>query len=180
MRTFLRRALATEDQESSPNPSEQAAIVMKGPLADVYSQALDVAYAKEQPPEAPSEAVTAVAAALESQQMDAEILQEIKEMANSKHEPQAQPPVVVYGVGHDAVTDEVVVQVVQELAAATEDDSADHNFVFIVDSTVPTTHGTGSAAPVEVYADLPAALESIVTAAGGKVYHSFAEYIKAR
>lgn len=171
----LRQAL--EDSESSPNPEEQAQIIMKGPLADIYTQALDVALAKEADPAAGSDvpAVTEVVTALETQQMDATLMNGLAKLLNAQGAdgaPETSTKEVVYSVGAASVSEDDVVEVAKDLVAT---DGGD--FVLIVDGTAPSVNGeAGGAAPVE----RGAALECMVNSFGGKVYHSFGEWLKSK
>lgn len=170
MMKLLRRAL--EDANSSDD-NEQT-IVMKGPLADVYTKALDVAYAKDNP-DAQQPEPEAVAA-MESQQMDVAIMQKLQAALAAGSAPPTDNFQTVYGVSRDELNDDVVVDVTSELAEQPENSE----FVLVVDATTPGANGEGASAPVERLEEISAALECMVMAHGGKVYSSLKDYAASR
>lgn len=187
---LLRQALAVESAQSQPAaaPADSAQIQMKGPLADIYSQALAVAYAKDQgkqedlaaAAEAPDhKAVTAV---LESQQMDVTLMQELAKLVDPSN-GQANPAAadVVYAVSDQGVSEDDVVEVARGLVQAPPGERGQGDFILIVDGTVPGPNGESAGSePQEKMQQLGAALESMVQAFGKRVYHSLGEYLSAR
>lgn len=168
MARLLRKAL--ENSDSSPDPATQASIIMKGPLADVYSKALQVAFDKENPAIPEDDTVKAV---LESQQIDVAIMEKMAKLMGANEPPPTDNFQTVYGVSKDGITDEVIVDVTNELvsqATATGNRDRSDDFVLIVDATLPG----GEVA--EKFEPLATALETMVQAHGGKVYHSLSEY----
>lgn len=173
MAHLLRKAL--ENSDSSPDPEQQASIIMKGPLAEVYSKALQAAYDKDNPVIPLEDDVKAV---MESQQIDVAIMEKIAKMVTAQKDIAPTDNFqTVYGVSKDGVTDEVVVDVTNELvnqATQTGNSSRDDDFVLIIDGTLPG----GEVA--EKYEMLGTALEAVACAYGKRVFHSFEEYANWR
>jgi hypothetical protein len=193
MGNLLRQALASEDYEASPNPAEQASIIMKGPLAEVYTKALAIAYSKDQPLEQeekkeaqdvlpePDEQVNAVVEslpAMESLQMDSVLMKNMAKLVNPANgDAQAPPASMVYTVSKRGVDEPTVIEVANELSAVPDDRRGD--YILIIDATTPSANGQQSSAPEERMARLGATLESLVESFGGRVYHSLGEYLQA-
>lgn len=186
---LLRHALEAE-QVASTEPAEgkQAEIQMKGPLADVYAQALNVAYAKapddESPLQVPVETpnASAVQTVLESQQMDVTMLQELSKLVNPSNGAGVDvPKEVVYAVSDQGVSEDDVIEVARDLVATPPGERGEGDFILIVDGTMPGPNGeTAGSEPQERMRQLGVGLEALVTSFGGKVYHSFGEYLQAR
>jgi hypothetical protein len=173
---LLRRAL--EDNESSGQDGAEQTIVMKGPLAEVYTNALNVAYAKDNP-NAETQPTEEQVAAMESQQMDVEVMQKLYAAVADNNAPPTNNFQTVYGVSRDEVSEDVVVDVTKELAQlSAQQDEAE--FILIVDATQPSTNGEQHSNPVERVEQLGAALETIVEAHGGRVFHSLKDYAASR
>lgn len=165
----LRLALEEENQQ------EDKTIVMKGPLAEVYTKALDVAYAKPDTVtnEVALESMTTLGfkVSLETQQMDMNTVHKLVEML-SPDEEEGSDEMTVYGVGKDDITPEIVVEIGQELADAKKDNNT-NDFILVVDGA-----STPDGSTEQRYIDLPAALESMVTNFGGRVFHNLADFAK--
>lgn len=191
MRNLLGRMLAQEDYEASPNPSEEASIVMRGPLADAYTKALNLVYANdasagtsepgEATPNAPTETpVPEIDAAkqtlgLESLESDALIMRSM--MARMAFEPpeKEKPRQTVYAVTQKDVTPQIVKEVVTELA-----DSSDRQdeFILIIDGTQAGPNSQNVSEPTDTVKTLCASLEQLVVTMGGQSYHNFGEYAR--
>lgn len=179
-----------EDETSSSVPNEEAGVIMNGPLADVYAQALDIALAKDgATAEGASQQVQAVLESfkvvnqpglgLETAQMDSALMQSMANIVSTAgaDSAEASNATAVYAVAPGQVDEETVVQVTQ---AAADAYTKEGEFVLIVDATQPGGNSEGAGVPVERIEQLGAALEGLVTAMGGKVYHSLKEFAQAR
>lgn len=168
--SLLRRAM--ENSDVSPNPDEQAAIIMNGPLADVYSKALQVVYDNENPLIKADEDTAPLVATLESQQIDATIMQSLAKLLNPTDATPTDNYQTVFGVSKDDVNQETLVDVSQALVQqAVDNGGADNNhFILIVDDTGSREESTS---------ELQSALEAMVERCNGKVYHSLSEYVKS-
>lgn len=162
MSSLLRRAM-----ESEAAQVEEKTIEMKGPLAAVYTEALNQAYAKSDNPDADTPA-------LESQAIDAMIAQSLARYTSPDEQEAAA--VTVYGVAEADVSEQTVVDVAQELTSKDEGGE----FFLIIDATNPSSNGDNSSAPTEEFVRLDAALECMVQSFGGKVYRSLADFAKGR
>jgi DNA-directed RNA polymerase subunit F len=222
--TRSRHHLAME--EFDPNvttpASEDTTVVMKGPLADVYSEALLKTLDKNAPPEAPAadgaaapaegEAAAApvdgeepkaevdtsnlkpaegeteetVEAAivsevgnivLESQAIDAAVA---SSLANSIADEAPQDNAgyeTLYAIDETQVTPETVKDVTEILAEAEHPE----NVTVLIDDVVPDqVLDSESPTVVSNSPELAIAMESMVVALGGKVVHSFKDYVTAR
>ena len=176
MKRLLRRAL--EDASSSSQDDTEQTIVMKGSLSEVYTKALDVAYAKEDPAaEQPSDEDVAV---MESQQMDVAVMKSLAAAMADTDAPPTSNFQTVFGVSRDDVTDEVLVEITQELAQHSAAAVPNSEFVLIIDGTTPGPNGATSSAPVENIVQLETALEAMVVAHKGKVFRSLKDYAASR
>jgi hypothetical protein len=172
MMKMLRRAL--EDANASDQTGAEQTIVMKGPLAEVYGRALDVAYAKNDPNA--DEPAPEDIAAMESQQMD---VAELQKLASSIAAADAAPTnnfQTVYGVARDDLNEDVIVDVTTQLA----DQPDQSEFVLVIDATNPGANGDASSAPQERLEELSSALECMVMAHKGKVFTSLKSYAASR
>lgn len=191
MSNLLRMALATEDYEASPNPNEEAAIVMKGPLSDAYTKALNLVYANDAPnpgapapgeatPNAPETPVPEVDEAkstlgLESLVNDSLVLRGMMaRMAFEPHE-QEKPKQTVYAVRQCDVTPQVVKEVINDLADRRDRDG---DYILIIDATQPGPNSPNVSAPTDRAKMLSASLENMVVTMGGVHYQSFGQYAK--
>jgi len=152
---LLARALEAIE---APVPEEQT-VVMMGPLSAIYAKALDIAYAKQDP-------------AMESQQMDVAIMQKLAAAMSPNSAPTSNFQ-TVYGVSRNALTQDVVIDITQELA------KNNGEFYLIIDATQPGANGTMSAAPQETFKMIQA-LESLVASHGGKVFSNLQDFANSR
>jgi hypothetical protein len=158
---MLRRAL--EDIVPEVTTEDGETILMKGPLSEIFTQALDVAYAKENPDEN---------ASLESQQMDVAIMSKLSNAISNSPSPTTNLQ-TVYGVSKDAISEDTVVDVTTELANAPDES----DFVLIIDAV---GNGRNSTEPTERMIDLAEAMECLVECHGGKVFTSLKDYVNSR
>lgn len=173
---MLRRALATEDIEAEANTETGGTVLMKGPLSEVFTKALDIAYANDKVENGEDVALESLSKnerlvrriKMESQQMDVAIMQKLSNALNGNDTQNVQ---TVYGVSKDDVTDETIVDVTTELANVTEEG----DFILVIDAV---GNGEGST-PTEKVVELTNALECMVTAHGFNVFHSFSDYVRS-
>jgi hypothetical protein len=158
----MRQAL--EDSDSSPDIDQEASIILKGPLSQVYSDALQKAYSNDRPEEN--------ATSTESQQIDATIMSKLADMLAPQQAQATDGYQTVYGVSKDQVDDEVVVDVTKELTQAPQS-SDGRGFVLVIDGTQPGANGQYEG---DDQVRVVSALESLVVSMGGKVFHSLKDY----
>ena len=161
---LLRRAL---EEISGQTNDEDKGIVIKGPLSDEFTDALNKEYAKE-----PEE----TGAAMESAAIDTMMMQQLAKSMNIQNNSPTDSFQTVYGVSKDEVTQDTIVEVASELSA--QQDTRD--FILIIDGTTPGDNGDSNSAPIERLEILNSALECLVIAHGGKVYSSLTQYAKTR
>jgi hypothetical protein len=190
--------------DPAPQAATEPTVELKGPLADVYARALDIAYAKEDPN---ADAVDNAADAGKAQSpADAATIQDPAEstVAESNNTGTTQPAfessandtltaqalaatlvvpeqvqnttLTVYGVNRNDVDEEQVVDLTKELV----NQDSPEDFVLIMDATQPGPNGDGSSAPVEKMEMLSASMECIVEVFGGRVFHSLEDFKQAQ
>jgi hypothetical protein len=188
--TMLRRALENSDASTDDNNVSDASkmIVMKGPLAEIYKNALDVLYAKdpatgerihddEGKPVLTEPSKECQTISIETEAIDVMLARQLARSMSAQNVKPTDSFQTVYGVSKDAVTDETMVEVTNELAAQPETSS---DFVLIVDGTQPSSIGDNTSVPQEKMVQMQNALECVVEAYRGKVYHSLKEFAEAR
>lgn len=171
-----------EQQAGEPTETKEASeakgptIVMKGPLAEIYRKALDVALAKKDSTTAEATVGQEEGIATESQANDAIMaahaarqLQDEDEDEDGDQPLPAPAVMTVYGVSSQDITDEVVVDVTAQLAKR----SQDREFLLYIDATEPSVNSPVVSAPQERMRVLESALESMVLASGGYAYRDF-------
>jgi hypothetical protein len=179
-KSMFRMALEGETVEMTSRPNEPT-IVMSGPLSEIFTKALDVAYAKADP-------VSGTAGiAQESQAQDVTVMQKIVESINNNSQqatqavdepgvdPRTGADLQVYGVAKADITSDDVVDVADALMNEDED-ARPKEFIVVVDSTIPGANGPGSAQSEEVEY-LTEAMESLTKRLGGKFYRSFEAFV---
>lgn len=167
--SLLQRMLnpAFEDAEGAGNIADQANIILKGPLSEIYTKALYELYPKDgAEPSAPS---APVAAALESQAIDQALLERLSKIVAPADTVAVAGTQTVYGVAATDVTEQTVVDVTNDLAATPEGS----DYVFIMDGTKPEQ-------PSEQFVKIEVALECMVEANGGKFFRSFKDFMATR
>lgn len=183
--------LALEDDESHKRDQQ---IVFNGPLADVFTKALQQAYpqgqvAEPEPgatepaaaaPAAPEGGEQALAVVLESQQMaHAAVTTLAKMLANPQMSGQAQTT-NVFGVSRNDLSAGVVVDVAKHVSGAQDAPKPGQgDWVVIVDATMPGSSGQGSGEPEEKMIEINTAIESFVKAAGGKFFTSLKSFAES-
>jgi hypothetical protein len=183
-KSMFRMALEGETVEMTSRPNEPT-IVMSGPLSEIFTKALDVAYAKADP-------VSGTAGiGMESQAQDVTVMQKIVESINNNQQQATQEvdmvdgevgapeaagaDLQIYGVAKADITDADVVDVADALMNE-DTDSRPKDFVVVVDATLPGANGEGSA-PQEHVEYLSEAMEALTKRLGGRFYHSFEEFV---
>jgi len=188
MRSLLQIALESTKVILNGQPTEdvtavdqdQRVVVMKGPLSQQYTDALNAVYAKEPNTNADGQQENV---GIESQQIDATLARRLSNTTNAL-KTEVVPPTstfqTVYGVGRDELTENTIVDITKDLAdGADRGDDAYSDYIVIIDATAPGANGSGATAPetrVKSIGELEAAIECLVAAHGGKVYHSLEEY----
>lgn len=161
---LLRQALETVEASEPVD----ATVVMRGPLSEVYAQALNIAYAKN-PPVAEEQAV------MESAAIDVTLAKKLPRMVINGDFPQPPKPVhTLYAISKDSVNENTLIEVSQELVA--NPPNGERDFICIVDGSVSNTSGDKAGLPETRVAQLTSAMESLVTAYGGKVFTSLHAY----
>lgn len=166
MSRVFARALESHDPANDTGTEKKDTIVMKGPLSEVYTQALNAVYAK---PEGSPDGV-----AVESQANDALMMQALaSDFNNPPSEEESAGTTTVYGVSGSAPTNDDLIDISKEF-------EGDNKLVLIVDGVQPGPNSGDDSIPVERAELLGEALESFVKANGGQVFHSLEEYALSR
>jgi hypothetical protein len=157
---------------------EKDLIILKGPLAEQFSQALAKLYSKTpevKTEEAQAEAMEGVA--IESQANDALTLQEFADTTQVLGEDEATDnATTVYGVDAADVKPEDVVEVSQDLA---DWNAEDEDFVVVMNADEPSVNGEGGNAEPQV-SEYAKALEAMCLRAGVPVYPSLESFAEKR
>jgi len=186
-KSLLQRALENDVLETPPADPSEKTVVMKGPLSEVYAQALNIAYANKPAPsnegttgETAPPAVDTVApvVATESEAIDAALMEKLAQSMNTSDEPPTDNFQTVYGVAKDAVDEDTIIQVTTDLATVAKD-SNQNDYAIIIDGSVPGNNGdTGGETQRAI--QLTSALESIAAANNIPVYRSLKEFAHSR
>lgn len=208
--------LATEEITPTAAATEDTTVVVQGPLADVYSDALLKTYDKEDGgagelqagdpaanPEpaaetgeevkvdvsnlTPKEGETAetVEAAvvseignivLESQAIDAAVAQSLAQALSDGAPEDGSEFETLYAVDQSMVQQ----QDVKDVTAILAETDKPENVTVLIDDVVPEAVVIDGTPEVVASQELAVALESMVIAMGGRVVHSFPEYLKSR
>jgi uncharacterized Ntn-hydrolase superfamily protein len=200
--SLLRLRLAVEaydaPQDTIPNDGVNQTIVMKGPLSDIYTKALNIAYAKKdkltgevEPVEETNivqdtkvggamppannilqdpVAIENLVSALESQAIDAALMEKLSRTLNdaSDDAPPTDSFQTVYGVSRDDLNEEDLVSIAKDVSTQPESTS---EYIVVIDRT-----GCSSDDPEQVM-KLSSAIESLIDAFGGKVFSSLEDYV---
>ena len=189
--SLFKRAL----EDNSEAEQTDKTILMKGPLAEIYTNALDIAYAKNpetgervvdeagkpvmaEPPE-PTATQDAGNIAQETEAIDVMMAQQLARAMAAQDAKPTDSFQTVYGVSKDNVDDDVVVDVTKEIVNQPENSE----FILIMDGTQPSANGSNASVPqerMERMDMLTSALEAIVEVHGGKVYKSLKEFTLSR
>lgn len=173
--SIIKAAFALEDDAVTISP--ETTIELKGPLAEVYSDALDAAYQKSENEnvslnlEAPVTAVLeSMKVSLETAAIDTTTLGTVAAAINNA--ANTEDTTTVYAVKAEDVDNQTVVDVTKEIVTASE--SPDSNLAVVIDGT----SGDADTLQENIQAvELAGALESIAVAHGVKVYHSLGEFL---
>ncbi|WP_144106686.1 hypothetical protein [Paraburkholderia sp. BCC1886] len=179
MPSLLKVALEGDSAEpfasTSSDATDKDMVELKGPLADVFTQVLAKEYARADPAAAPA----TEGVATESQANDALAVSELMDniqLANDTT-PAGDGALTVYGVAAADVKPEHIVEVSQDLANRDADDMED--FILVMDATQPSVNSPESSNAEPRFEKLGEALESLVDAYGGHVFHSLEGFAKA-
>lgn len=160
------RALEAYDNQSTGGENDKEMIVMKGPLSEMYTQALNKVYAKT---EGSPEGV-----AVESQANDALMMQQLaQDLNNPPGDEENASTTTVYGVSKDSPSNDDFINISKEF-------EGDDKLVLIIDGVQPGPNSPDDSIPAERAEMLSGALESFVLANGGQVFHSLEEYAASR
>lgn len=191
-RLTLRAALENSINGQSAN---NLTVMMKGPLADTYTQALDLAYSKIDPATGQpigmlvagnenlnstaivDTPVTPVPAspALESEQQEEQLLMDLKtNLAPATGMGEGETFLTIYGVDKDDIQPEHIIEIT-ELAA---NPRIGDKLLVVADATQPSADGRASKGSDKIV-NLSKALEAITEAYGVKVYPSLVAAAKA-
>jgi hypothetical protein len=168
MTHVMRRALEAYDEKNGGNgEADDEFIVMKGPLSQIYTDALNKVYANQAP-------LTGQIAA-ESAANDEMMMQAMaSDFVNQQDSDQAGGPTTVYGVDSRGVTEDDVTTLTQTLAGISD------KIVLIMDSTVSGPNSPIDSPPPEQVQVLSNAMETMVLAHKGRVFRSLQEYAASR
>jgi hypothetical protein len=170
----LKRTVKRALEEIDDAADAEKTIVMKGPLAEIYTKALNIVYAKPDP--------VTNEVKMESQEQDqATEFAAMKQMASMLQtdtvvSDNEVATVSVYGVAKDDVSDQDVVAVTQELANPAQGAG---RFVLVIDSTQNSPSDTDMNEQEHIVS-LESTLTNMVLAHGGRVYTSLEEYARKR
>lgn len=200
--------LATEsDNPEIQEGNDELAVVMKGPLADVYTDALDKAYAKVGgDPSVSSEPSSETGQNVESGQLqlqpgqtdepvEAGVIPEVTKVvlesmamdqaamqvlhgAMADEEPKDEEYMTLFAVDQTDIGPQEVIDVTNIL----NDTDKPENVTVLIDSVVPpNVDGTEASAEEKAeMQNMSVGLEHLVIGMGGKVVHSFKDFIAAR
>lgn len=150
MRNVMRIAL--EGMEREPE-----AIVMKGPLGQAMTNALNVAYAKVDPVTGKA---TVDGAAMESQAQDVTVMSKLINAVNTTDDEDVKNGVEIYAVSENDIEPDTVVDVINEQEASNAGE-----FVVIADAAAPQNEdGTGETPDdiVDIAGEEVVAIESLL------------------
>lgn len=160
---LLRRAFEAHIEEKD----DKKTISISGPLSEVYTKALQVAYCKTDP--ILNEPMVAdlkdPKPAMETAAQDAQLLGKfIETITGASVNQSGGQTASIYAVSRQGLDETEYVKVAE---AATK---AEDNFILVVDATQPSPVTPVSSAPVEKVVNLETALENLVSALGGRFF----------
>lgn len=168
MNRVFRQALEAYDGSATGGEDDgKDFIVMKGPLSELYTEALNKVYAKP-------DAITGVAT--ESQANDAMMMQALASDINNQSGEEndgSGGQTTVYGVSATDLDNEDFTDITKEF-------EGEDKLVVIIDGVQPGPNSPEDSIPAERAELMSAALESYVKANGGVVYRSLQEFANAR
>jgi len=159
---------------------QEKSFVFKGPLAEVMTQALQVAYAKKDPVEDALADNDSQVPALESAAQDQQLLEQMLERIVPDDAQDASNVTIVYGFPNNSVTSGDVTDITESFQAAkdeSEDGSIADDFAIVIDGTEFSEDGKSSVNTTKTV-DLTAALEAIAISFGVPVYRSLADVMR--
>lgn len=167
MSRIFARAVGLESYDGAPTDDDKKdTIVMKGPLSEVFTEALNKVYAK---PEGGIDG-----ASMESQANDALMMQALaSDFNNPPQGDDSGGQTTVYGVSAASIDNDDFVDISKEF-------EGDDKLVLIVDGVKPGPNSPDDSIPAERAELLTGALESFVKANGGQVFRSLNEYAASR
>lgn len=190
----LASRIATEDGEvgaiiPAVDATDQPTVTMVGPLSEVYAKALMQVLSKDNPqmPAVPG-GEEAVSIVMESQAMDVVLLGKLAQSLAGANVDDPLTSSKIYSVHHGELTDQTIVDVTSELTNYPQDavepatgqaERQQGDFVLIIDGMDQSGDGTPGGEPAEKLHQLGTALECLVTAHGGKVYHSLKAFAES-
>lgn len=177
-RRLLKYALEGIDEQQSN--LDNKTVVMKGPLAEVMTKALNITYAKDDPATGQSqvdEATGEVKPALESQQQEVSLIQQLINSATASEAPM-EHGVQVYGISRDDFNQQHLDEITLDLANDVNEE-ASPDYVVIVDGTRPSTNSEVAGVPEETLVKLESRAEAITKALGGRFYRSLEEFVES-
>lgn len=173
-------------QNEAPIPIEGSRIdeyeqkrtfVFKGPLSEAMTQALQVAYNKEDPIESEPSDNESENVAMESAAQDQQLLQQLLDRVAPEDAQDADNVTVVYGFPNNSVTSGDVTEITEMFqASADAGENVGDEFAIVIDGTDIKDGELVNDEPKVV--NLSAALESIANSYGVKVYRSLADVMR--
>lgn len=166
--------------KSAINQDGSKLIVMKGPLSEVFTKALNVVFAKPN-------VVTGEYVAMESQAIDTVLLKRAEQAVHRRDEnnvvrvghngaqvenaSQTDDDYTIYGVNKLGTTPEDIIAVKGEMSKLNPDERS--RFALVVNYCVPSHYSPNASAQAESYMlNLETALENMVESMGGKTFRS--------
>lgn len=187
MTSFLKLALEGElgtldtggGQPEAHEQGEKDLMILKGPLAEQFSQALAQMYDKNKSVEQQEEATAVEGVAIESQANDALSLADLADSVQILGEDDEQDgATTVYGVDANDAKPEDVVEVSQDID---DFDAEDPDFVLVMNGTGASVNGEESGEGAEPQMnEYGKALEALCDRAGVPVYFSLEAYAHAK
>jgi hypothetical protein len=168
---FFRAAVEDFDVVNGTTTQSDDRVIMKGPLADAYTDALNIVYAKTRPGNTGGGEIANESAANDELMMR-ELAEAVLDTVDAKAE---EHPATLYGVSANAVSESDIVNINKELYEQPEG-----QVVLVMDATGPGPNSPEDSLPEERVMYVRHALEAMVTAHGGRVYPSLEAYAKAR
>lgn len=166
-RLNLKIALEEETQPDEPT------IKMSGPLAEIYTQALNVAYAKRDNATGEfnlEKELTPVAMEGYSMERMAQDAQALEKVIDDMMDQSTPGNTTIYAVNRSEVTPEVIVDVAQQLLQEDGKEVPDQ-LIFVVEAPSQPNQATSTD-----LVTMGATLESLIIGLGGKVFPSLEAY----
>jgi len=177
-------------QEEKPTPiqgqrieeyEQEKSFVFKGPMAEMMTQALQVAYSKKDPVTEEAEVGEEATPALESAAQDQQLLEQMLDRIAPEDAQDSSNVTIVYGFPNDSVTSGDVTEITEEFQRRmeeSEDGDISKEVAIVIDGTQIGEDGK-EVMKDEKVVDLTPALESIAQAYGVPVYRSLADVMRS-